>query len=241
MRLDIYLFKNGYAKSRTRAQSLIKQGFVKVNDKPVTKTGTPIEDDDEVDLLEQDHPYVSRGAFKLKGILDSLKHNFTNKNVIDIGSSTGGFCQISLEYGAEHVVAIDVGTDQLDSSLRNLEKLTVLEQTDARNLEKNMLPVVPNILVSDVSFISQTRILPHILNEFKSIKQLYILVKPQFELTKGKIGRGGIVRSKKDREEALNSVINCVKENCFIVKHIIDSPIKGGEGNCEYMLYGERL
>lgn len=241
MRLDIYLYQNGYAKSRSRAQALIKNSSVTVNNKSVTKNGYIVEDNDNVELLESDHPYVSRGAFKLKSILDSLNHDFKEKNVIDIGSSTGGFSQIALEYGAKHVVALDVGTDQLDNSLRDLDNLTVMEKIDARNITVSAMPCMVDVLVSDVSFISQTRILPHVLNELKSINTLYILVKPQFELTKGKIGRGGIVRAKKDRESALSSVVNCLQENGFRVKHTMDSPITGGDGNHEYMLYGLRL
>lgn len=241
MRLDSYLCENGLAKSRERAKALIKKGAVSVNGTPVYKASQAISAEDTVTLLEEDHPYVSRGAFKLKGILDALGHKFDGKNVIDIGSSTGGFTQIALEYGASHITAVDVGTDQLDGSLRPLAEVTVLEQTDARNLTKEMLSILPDMLVSDVSFISQTRILPHVLAELLSIQQLYILVKPQFELSKQHIGSGGIVREESYRQQALTSVVNCLKANGFKVVHVMDSPISGTDGNQEYILYGERI
>lgn len=241
MRLDIYLVENKLAKSRDRAKFLIKNSSVTVNDKVITKPSHNLLSDDTVKLLQADHKYVSRGAFKLKAILDNLKHNFRNKYVIDIGSSTGGFSQVSIEYGAEHVIAVDVGTNQLDESLRNLNNITLFEQTDARKIRADKLPYKIDTLVSDVSFISQKNILPYILNELKSIKNAYILVKPQFELTKDKISKGGIVRSKKDRQQALNSVIECLKENNFKVIHSMDSPITGGDGNHEYILYATRI
>jgi 23S rRNA (cytidine1920-2'-O)/16S rRNA (cytidine1409-2'-O)-methyltransferase len=241
MRLDTYLFQKGMAKSRARAQSLIRDGHVMINQQVVAKTSAKVANDDVVSLLQEDHPYVSRGAFKLKAIFDALEHDVSGKNVIDIGSSTGGFCQIALGYGAEHVIAVDVGTNQLDDSLRELDSITVMEQTDARCVTGSMLPCLPDVLVSDVSFISQQIVLPHILNELKSVQQLYILVKPQFELTKAQIGKGGVVKNKKHQEEALKSVIKCLEDNGFVVKHTMDSPITGGDGNHEYMVYGERI
>lgn len=239
MRIDLYLVENNMAKSRSRARALIEAGNVVVNGESVTKASYKMVFGDVVLLKQQDFPYVSRGALKLKAILDATEQRFDDKVVLDMGSSTGGFTEVALEYGASKVFAVDVGTDQLDSNLRLNESITVMEQTDGRNLEA--LNPAPSIYVSDVSFISQTKILPTVLEKQTEISELYILIKPQFELSPKEVGRGGLVRDEKARNKACERVKECVKECGFKIKHLMSSPIAGGDGNQEYLLYGVKV
>jgi len=241
MRLDVYLVDKRHAQSRRRAQDMIDAGHVMVNGFAARKASSQVGDADKVTIVQEDHPYVCRGALKLKGLLDETGVRFDGKTVLDIGSSTGGFTQISLEYGAKQVYAVDVGTDQLHQSLRTDKRITLCEQMDARKLNADMFPAIPTILTADLSFISLQKVLPGLLEQFTAIDKLCLLVKPQFELEPNAIGKGGLVKQEEDRQRALRDVEDCIETLGFQVRYDMESPLVGGDGNVEYMVYGLRL
>ncbi len=239
MRLDQYLVSIGAAQSRDRAKKLIKKSAVKVDSKVVTKPSFDLPEGANVELLEQDIHYVSQGALKLKPWANLL--SLKDSTVIDIGASTGGFTEVCLEEGAVKVYAVDVGTDQLHPRLKADDRVVSLEKTDARDLCKGLFTDgFPKILVSDVSFISIRKILPEVCTLLPEIKQIAVLVKPQFELQPKDIGSGGVVRSKEARQRACDLVINSVENLGFKIKNI--SPVQSSEhkANIEFMLIAER-
>lgn len=240
MRLDQYLVANNLVRSRGRAKELIATGAVTVDAVVQTKGSFELKENAVVKLLQEDHPYVSRAALKLKGLLETVEKDFDGKYVLDVGASTGGFTQMALEKGAKHVYAVDVGTDQLHKDLRKNPKVSNLEQTDARELRLKMFPVEPSVLICDVSFISLTKILPVVLQEVDSVFEIYCLVKPQFEVGQKLVGKGGIVTSETARLKALSDVEVCIQNQGFEVIHDMASPVPGGDGNIEYLVYAER-
>lgn len=240
MRLDQYLVEKNMVRSRARAKAMISEGHVAVNGESTTKSSYNVKETDRVSLLQEDHPYVSRGALKLKSLLDELKHRLDEKYVLDVGASTGGFTQLAVEYGARHVYAVDVGTGQLDSSLRNNPKISNMEQTDARELRLKMFDVEPSVLICDVSFVSLTKILPDVLREVDSVFDIYVLVKPQFEVGKAFIGKGGLVSDEDARLKALGDVEVCIEQQGFEIIHDMACPVPGGDGNVEYLLHAKR-
>lgn len=238
MRLDAYLVKHGFAPSRARAAALITAGHVRVGGKVVLKASVEAEGE-EVEVTAPDHGYVGRGALKLKALLEAAQANLNGDVVLDIGASTGGFTQVCLEYGARKVYAVDVGHNQLHATLRDDARVVVLEGTDARALPGVFSPV-PTVMVADVSFISLTKVLPPVLRACPSLKRLYLLVKPQFEVGPQAVGRGGIVRDDAMREAALQSVVACVKELGFAVPLTLPCPVAGSDGNVEWLLAASR-
>lgn len=240
MRIDAYLVERDLVRSRARAKALIVAGKIQVNGKLIKKASYDIALDAEVVMLESDHHYVSRSAFKLKGLLDAADINLKNKIVLDIGSSTGGFSQISLEYGAAHVYAVDVGTDQLHESLQNKSKLTSIEQTDARDLSVDMFPLEPSVLVVDLSFISLEKVVPTVVADIESIFEICCLVKPQFEVGRSSVDKKGVVTDEGERLRALSKVEACLNNLGFEVIHDMEAAIHGGDGNIEYMVYAAR-
>lgn len=237
MRLDVFLVEKGVATSRRRAQDMIMAGKIAISGKKVTKPAYKVAEEDQVDVLEEDHPYVSRSALKLKGLLDESNLRFDSKIVLDVGASTGGFTQVSLEYGAAHVYAVDVGTDQLHPSLKVNQHITSLEQTDGRDLEESLFDKgLPTVLVTDVSFIAVSKILPPVVQAVPTLEMMCVLVKPQFELKPSLIGKNGIVKSQTDREVALAKVEKTISEIGFEIRHDMEASIAGQDGNREYML-----
>jgi len=240
MRLDLLLVEKKLVQSRARAQAMIKAGKIKVEGFKGAKASTDIPEDAVIKLLEQDHPYVSRAAFKLKAIIEATGFKFKDKIVLDLGASTGGFSQVALEEKAKHVYAVDVGHGQLDERLKSDKQITSLEKTDARTLTPQMVRKAPDVLLCDVSFISSTKILPHVLLLFPSIVDVFVLVKPQFELTKEDIGPGGIVRNKQRQQDALTRVKECLQGLGFSTPTFIKAPMAHGGMNQEFMLHGRR-
>ncbi|MFT7144077.1 MAG: 23S rRNA (cytidine1920-2'-O)/16S rRNA (cytidine1409-2'-O)-methyltransferase [Alphaproteobacteria bacterium] len=240
MRIDAYLVERDLVRSRVRAKALIVAGKVQVNGKVVKKASHETAVDAEVVLLEEDHHYVSRSAFKLKGLLDAADVRLKNKIILDIGSSTGGFTQVSLEYGAAHVYAVDVGTDQLHESLRGHKQITSIEQTDARDLSPTMFPLEPSVLVVDLSFISLDKVIPTVIAEIESIFEICCLVKPQFEVGRSSIDKKGLVTDEGERLRALSKVEACLNSLGFEVIHDMEAALHGGDGNIEYMVYAAR-
>ncbi|MEC8467278.1 MAG: TlyA family RNA methyltransferase [Pseudomonadota bacterium] len=239
MRLDAYLVENDLVRSRARAKALIQGGKVQVDGEVATKPAMDVAGR-EVTLLESDHHYVSRSAFKLKGLLDVVDVPIKGAVVLDVGSSTGGFSQVALEYGASHVYAVDVGTDQLHASLRSDKRITLYERTDARDITPKMCPQEPSVLVMDVSFISLEKIIPTVLREIDSIFHICCLVKPQFEVGPESIDKKGLVQNEGERLRALSNVEACLNAEGFEVMHDMEAVLAGGDGNVEYMVYASR-
>lgn len=240
MRLDAYLVEKGLVRSRARAKALIASGKVQVLGEVKNKASFDVSDGDEVILLESDHHYVSRSAFKLKGLLDAVHVPLYDAIVLDVGSSTGGFTQVALEKGAGHVYAVDVGTDQLHESLRDDKRITLYERTDARDLTPKMCPLEPSVLLMDVSFISLEKMIPTILSEMDSIFHICCLVKPQFEVGPENVDKKGLVTSADERLRALSNVEACLHKQGFEIVHDMEAVLHGGDGNIEYMVYAHR-
>lgn len=232
MRLDQYLVKEGFFKTRSKALEALKTKKVLVDgkyQKPSFKVETAV----SIELLDV-NPYVSRAALKLKKAIEKFKIDFTDKIVLDVGASTGGFTEVSLEEGASTVYAVDVGTLQLDESLKTNEKVISYENTNILEVTNNhFINGMPSIIVMDVSFVSIKNIIPHI-KSFTS--EMVILIKPQFE-SGGKYLHKGVIKDKKIREQIVEDVKEFLKEEGLTIVGVTESPIKGKEGNVEYITY----
>ena len=237
-RLDKLLVDRELAPSRERARALILAGQVEVDNLPVDKAGAQIDPDAQVRLREGDHGYVSRGAVKLEAALDHFAIDPTGAVALDIGASTGGFTDLLLRRGAARVYAVDVGYGQLAWSLRQDPRVVVLERENVRYLDPAKIPQPCDLAVVDVSFISLTLVLPKIAELMgpPTGKPIVCLVKPQFEVGKGQVGKGGVVRDPEVRASALERVRAFAAQHGFAVEGAIDSPIAGPAGNLEYLL-----
>lgn len=238
-RLDLYLQENGYFESREKAKRAIMAGNVIINDRAFTKAGMMISEKDIKTIrIKEKLKYVSRGGLKLEAAIKKFNIDFNNKIVLDIGSSTGGFTDCALQSGANYVYAVDVGTAQLDFKLRQNNKIKSIENTHINSLKLEELDKgLADIVVTDVSFISLTKIMEYIYKFSKEISEFVLLIKPQFELDKNYIGKNGIVKDETSRQLAIEKVLTCIKRYNFNIIGIIDSPIKGSKGNTEYLLY----
>ncbi len=237
-RLDVLVANLGLAKSRTEAQNLIREGKIFVNNQKEDKPGTIIKEDSIVELRGEKQKYVSRGGYKLEKAINIWNLNLNDKVCMDIGSSTGGFTDCMLQNGARKVYSIDVGTGQLDWSLRNNKNVVVLEQTNARYIDRNTVNNDKIDFVSmDVSFISITKILPAIYSIIDKDTIFISLLKPQFEADKDDVEKGGVIKNKKLHEIIISNVINYVRTSKFDIINLDYSPIKGPSGNIEYLLY----
>ncbi len=238
MRLDVYLFESGLVASRTEAKGFISSGAVTVNGVAVNKPAySIIPEKDIVAVDKSSKRYVSRGGLKLEAALTAFSIDVSGARAVDIGASSGGFTDCLLKAGAEHVVAIDSGTAQLSGSLRGLASVTSIENYNARFMKSSDLPYIPDIAVMDVSFISATYIIPAIYDCLAPGGVFICLIKPQFEVGRSAIGKGGIVKDKRAREEALSRVIEMAKQTGFEFCGSIISPIMGGDGNIEYLAH----
>ena len=236
MRLDVFLFENGLAKSRSYAKSLIENGNVTVNGKIQKKPSLDVTDTDMVKVTAELYEYVSRGGVKLEGALQSFQVDVSGMVCVDIGASSGGFTDCLLQNGASRVYAIDSGSGQLAESLRKDSRVVNIENFNARNLCGDDLPELCDIAVTDVSFISQTLIIPAAVSVLDENGIYISLIKPQFECGRAGLGKGGIVKSKKVIFEAVKKVISCAADNGLYCKGLIRSPIKGGDGNTEFLM-----
>jgi len=237
-RLDKLLVDRGLVASRERARALVMSGVVLVNGHPESKPGTLVDPAAEIVLREEDHPYVSRGALKLVKGLDTFGIDPTGMTVLDIGASTGGFTDVLLRRGARRVYAIDVGYGQLAWSLRNDPRVVVLERENVRNIDLALVPEPCDLAVIDVSFISLTLVLPRIAELLRppAGKPIVALVKPQFEVGKGLVGKGGVVRDEAVRRGAVDKVRTWAAAHGFEAGPDVESPITGPAGNVEYLL-----
>lgn len=234
-RLDLVLVERGLVDSRSKAQSLIMARRVLVNGQFLDKAGANVAADDEVTVAELEHPWVGRGGMKLAHALKEFPVNVNEKVCVDIGASTGGFTDVMLKHGAAKVYAIDVGYGQLDVSLRNDPRVVSREKVNARYLQPENFDEPIEFVSIDVSFISLKLILPAVAGFLRG--ELVALIKPQFEVGKHEVGKGGIVRDDAKRTVAVGSVVEFARNEGFEVKGLIESPIKGAEGNIEYLMY----
>ncbi|WP_392445756.1 TlyA family RNA methyltransferase [Sneathia vaginalis] len=238
-RLDLILCEKGYFITREKAKREIMAGNVIINEHSVTKAGTMFKEEDIKSIrIKEKLAYVSRGGLKLEGAIKRFDIDFNDKIVLDIGASTGGFTDCSLQHGASFVYSIDVGTNQLDYTLRQNEKVLSIENMHINKVTKDMLVKgLADIVVADVSFISLTKIVDYVYLLSKSDAQAVLLIKPQFEVGREYIGKNGIVRDKDAHDMAIKKVINCFLNKGFNILGVETSPIKGTKGNVEYLLY----
>jgi len=235
-RLDLALVERGLCETRSKAQSLIMARRILVNGQHVDKAGASVADDDEVRIEELEHPWVGRGGMKLAHALREFGISVEGKVCADIGASTGGFTDVMLQSGAKKVYAIDVGYGQLDVSLRNDPRVVNREKVNARYLTAANFEEVIEFVSIDVSFIPLKLILPAVATFLRG--GLVALIKPQFEVGKGDVGKGGIVRDEAKRAAAVDAVVAFAREAGFEVRGVIESPVKGAEGNVEYLMHG---
>lgn len=234
-RLDITLVQQGLAPSREQAQSLIKNGQVSLDGKTLTKPSFSVESDAALLITGETLPFVSRGGLKLQRALERFPLSLEGKVCADIGASTGGFTDCMLQHGARFVYAIDVGTGQLHPSLQSDPRVCNMENTNIRSLSASSLPEQPDFCSVDVSFISLSYVLPVMREILTSDAQAVVLVKPQFEAGKGNVGKKGVVKDPKIHLQVLRSVARFALENGFGVLQADYSPVKGPEGNIEYL------
>jgi 23S rRNA (cytidine1920-2'-O)/16S rRNA (cytidine1409-2'-O)-methyltransferase len=237
-RLDKLLVDRGLVQSRERARALVMRGVVLVRGQPETKPGTLIDASAEIVLREDDHPYVSRGALKLVKGLDTFAIDPAGMVCLDIGASTGGFTDVLLRRGAKRVYAIDVGYGQLAWSIRQDPRVVVLERENVRTIDPGRVPEPCDLAVIDVSFISLALVLPKVaeLLRVPAGKPVVALVKPQFEVGRELVGKGGVVRDEGARRGAVAKVRAWATEHGFEAGDDVESPITGPAGNVEYLL-----
>jgi 23S rRNA (cytidine1920-2'-O)/16S rRNA (cytidine1409-2'-O)-methyltransferase len=235
-RLDKLLVAGGFAASRDRAQRLIMAGAVRVDDLVVDKPGALVDAGAHLVVSEADLPYVSRGGLKLAGALEALRISVSGHLVLDVGASTGGFTDCVLQRGARAVIAIDVGYGQLAWSLRGDRRVTLIERCNIRHLESARLPATPDLAVVDVSFISLTLVLPKLVELLADGSLIVALVKPQFEVGRGQVGRGGVVRDPALHVAAVARVRACAETLGLLVAGECPSSILGPKGNREFFL-----
>lgn len=254
-RLDKLLVAKGLVKSREMARSFIMEGKVFVDDAKITKAGTLVSETSDIILRDADSPYVSRGGLKLEAALDFFSIDVTDKVIMDVGSSTGGFTDCFLKRGARKVYCIDVGYGQLAWSLRNDPRVVLLERTNIRYLDQlieshdsklssqafdDLKKANIDMATVDVSFISLVKVIPVVIRYVKQSGEVLALVKPQFEVGKGEVGKGGIVREEEKRMAAVKNVREDTENLGLRTVGIFRAPIPGRKGNIEYFLYMKR-
>lgn len=236
-RLDLLLTEKGFAPSREKAKALIMAGDVLVNGDRADKAGELYSETAKIEIIGNQLRYVSRGGLKLEKAMQAFSLDLTGKTCMDIGASTGGFSDCMLQNGAVKVYAIDVGYGQLAWSLRTDDRVVNLERTNVRYLTQEQVPDAIDFASVDVSFISLTLVLPVLQKFLKPDGEAVCLVKPQFEAGKGKVGKKGVVREPEIHLEVLNKIFGFCNRSGLCVKHIDFSPIKGPEGNIEYLFH----
>lgn len=241
IRLDQLLVDRGLADSRTKAQALVMAGLVYGTDRRFDKPGVQIPADTEISVKGKDHPWVSRGGLKLAKGLDFFRIDPTGMTCLDLGASTGGFTDVLLTNGAAKVFAIDVGQGQLDWKLRTDDRVVVLEKTNARHLTADQVPDPIDLIVCDVSFIGLEKVLPPAMALAKPGAHLVALIKPQFQAGPGQVGKGGVVRDPAVHQSVCDVVQAFIAGPCgWHVLGITESPIKGPEGNVEFLIGAQR-
>lgn len=236
-RLDKLVFDRGLAPSREKAKALIMAGQVVVNDHLADKAGLMVDVEAEVRLKGEPLPYVSRGGLKLAHALDSFGIDVTGLVAIDVGASTGGFTDCLLQRGASRVIAVDVGYGQLAWKLREDPRVVNLEKTNIRHLEPAGVPELARIAVIDASFISLDKVLPSTLRLVVPDATIVALIKPQFEVGRGQVGKGGVVRDQKKHAEVVENISALAESLGLLVRGVCESPILGPAGNKEFLIH----
>jgi 23S rRNA (cytidine1920-2'-O)/16S rRNA (cytidine1409-2'-O)-methyltransferase len=239
-RIDKLLVDRGLADTRTRAQALVLAGQVVAGETRVDKPGQLVDVELPLRLKGEAPRYVSRGGLKLEGALDHFQIDVTGLSAMDVGASTGGFTDCLLQRGASRVIALDVGYGQLHPKIRADPRVVVRERVNARALGREDVPFEVDLVVVDVSFISLKKVLPAALSFLKPQGMLVALVKPQFEVGRGQVGKGGVVRDEKLRRQAIEEIAAFVQAQALTVVGWIDAPIAGPAGNLEALLYAKR-
>jgi 23S rRNA (cytidine1920-2'-O)/16S rRNA (cytidine1409-2'-O)-methyltransferase len=240
-RADQLLVDKGLAADVKQAQALIMAGEVLSGTQRIDKAGQLLAEDAALSLKAKEHDFVSRGGVKLSHALDHFKIDPAGLTCLDIGSSTGGFTDVLLRRGARQVYAVDAGTNQLDWSLRNDPRVTVLEKTDARDLTAAIIPISPGLLVCDASFIRLEKVLPIPMGLVTGRATLVALIKPQFEVEKQQVGEGGIVRDPALHTKVCDDAVHWLKnEMKWNVLGVTQSPITGADGNVEFLIGAEK-
>ena len=237
MRLDVYLTENGFVKSRELAKSIIKSGGVSINGQAARKPSQEICENDDIALTGDMPKYVGRGGLKIEKALCSFQIDVNGFVCADIGASTGGFTDCLLQNSAAFVYAVDVGHGQLDSTLANDGRVCNMEGTNIKEVTADSFAEKIDFICTDVSFISLTKVIPVITNILSDGGQAVMLIKPQFECGKADIGKNGIVRSPKVHERVIREIASACEASGLGVKSIDFSPIRGGDGNIEYLIY----
>lgn len=222
--------------SRQRAKAMIMAGKVLVNDRPVTKAGHLVGRDERIEIRGTDMPYVSRGGLKLEGALRQLNLELQNRVCLDVGASTGGFTDCLLQYGAARVYAVDVGYGQLAWKLRQDPRVVVLERTNIRHLPKESIPEPIDLATIDVSFISLKIVIPVVASFLKGQAVILALIKPQFEVGRDQVGKGGVVRDPALHQAVIHRLVTHFEASGLIRETVIPSPILGPKGNREFFL-----
>ena len=235
-RLDKLMVERGLAPSREKAQGLIMAGQVVVGDHTVSKAGQQVANDVEIRIKGDVLPYVSRGGLKLEKALREFKIDVNGTLALDVGASTGGFTDCLLQHGARRVFAVDVGHNQLAWKMRQDDRVVSMEKTDIRRLAPELLDGIPDMAVVDASFISLEKVLPATVRLVRPGGRVIALIKPQFEVGRGEVGKGGIVRDPAARERAIRSVREAATSMGLTVSGFCESPITGADGNIEYLI-----
>ena len=237
MRIDDYLSTEGMVSSRTEAKRFIDDGAVTVNGLLVKKPSFEVDGTEKIEIDKSKKEFVSRGGIKLKGALLEFKVNVEGRRCLDVGASSGGFTDCLLQNGAEHVIAVDSGSGQLAETLRTDPRVTSIENYNARYMKPADFPYTPAFAVMDVSFISATYIIPSVFEVLGDNSDFICLIKPQFEVGRSGLGKGGIVKDSKVRDAAVKKVVDFAKDVGFVLKGIMQSSIKGGDGNIEFLAH----
>lgn len=241
-RLDKYLTDLGYFETKSKASAAILAGNVKINDEYITKAGYQINLNKEYDIQVKSMPFVSRGGFKLKKAIDTFNPEIENRICFDAGASTGGFTDCLLQNGAKFVYAVDVGYGQLDWKIRSDKRVKTIEKTNLKICTPQDIysddDIWADLLVSDLSFISLTRVLPNLKTLLApNFHEMICLIKPQFEAGKDNVEKGGVVKDPKVHKEVIENVINCATDLNYSIKGLTYSSIKGPAGNIEYLIW----
>ncbi|MEO1222527.1 MAG: TlyA family RNA methyltransferase [Pseudomonadota bacterium] len=239
-RVDHLLVERGLAESRTRAQALVMAGVVFAGETKIAKPGQQVAADAQLEVRGRDHPWVSRGGIKLAHAIEHFCLDVSGAVAMDIGSSTGGFTDVLLQGGAAHVFAVDSGTNQLAWKLRQDERVTVLEQTSARILTRDHITQDCNLVVCDASFIGLAKVLERPLELAAQECRLVALIKPQFEVEKHEVGKGGVVRDAVLHERVCGEVREWLERFNWRIEGIVQSPITGPQGNVEFLIHAFR-
>jgi len=242
-RIDKLLVERGLAESRTKAQAIVMAGAVLANEQRISKPSDLIPTDAEIRVKGADDPasrYVGRGGLKLEAALRDFEVDVEDRVCLDVGASTGGFTDCLLQHGARRVIAIDVGHNQIDWRLRTNPRVEVREGVNARYLKLEDFDTQFDLIVMDVSFISATKVLPALVPLLKHDGRLITLIKPQFEVGRGEVGKGGIVREPEKRARVVEEVNRAAEQLGLLARKVIESPVRGADGNVEFLALYEK-